>query len=72
MPAQTTNMMANTARPWRLSFTIRPNVKARANGGCRITHISTKLLNGVEFSNGWAEFTLKNPPPFVPICLMAI
>ena len=23
-------------------------------------------------SNGWAEFTLKNPPPLVPSCLMAI
>ena len=35
-------------------------------------NVSMKLLNGVEFSNGWAELTLKNPPPFVPSCLMAI
>ena len=34
-------------------------------------NVSRKLLNGVEFSNGWAELTLKNPPPFVPSCLMA-
>ena len=24
------------------------------------------------FSNGCAELTLKNPPPFVPSCLIAI
>ena len=29
-------------------------------------------MNGVEFSNGWAELTLKKPPPLVPSCLMAI
>src|SRR5262249_61160880 len=27
---------------------------------------------GVGFSKGVAEFVLKNPPPFVPSCLMAI
>ena len=37
----------------------------------RIAHVSTKLLNGVEFSNGCAELTLKNPPPLVPSCLIA-
>jgi len=26
----------------------------------------------VGFSNGWAEFTPKKPPPLVPSCLMAI
>ena len=25
-----------------------------------------RFENGVGFSNGWAEFALKNPPPFVP------
>ena len=29
------------------------------------------FANGVGFSNGWAEFALKNPPPFVPSCLIA-
>ena len=33
---------------------------------------SRKLLNGVGFSKGWAEFTPKNPPPLLPSCLMAI
>ena len=70
--AQMAIMMANTARPWRRSLTIRPNVNARANGMITMLNISMKLLNGVEFSNGWAELTLKNPPPFVPSCLMAI
>ena len=33
---------------------------------------SRKFESGVAFSKGWAEFTLKNPPPLVPSCLMAI
>ncbi len=33
---------------------------------------SRKFDSGVAFSNGWAEFTLKKPPPFVPSCLIAI
>ena len=51
-PTQTMNMIANTARPWRLSFTMWPNVKASANGMMRIAQVSRKLLNGVGFSNG--------------------
>ncbi len=34
--------------------------------------ISRKFENGVGFSSGWAELALKNPPPLVPSCLMAI
>ena len=34
--------------------------------------ISTKLEKVVAFSNGKVELTLKNPPPLVPSCLMAI
>jgi hypothetical protein len=30
-----------------------------------------KFEKGVGFSYGWAEFALKNPPPFVPSILMA-
>ena len=55
------NMMANTARPWRLSFTMRPNVNANANGMTRIAHVSTKLLNGVEFSNGCDRVHVEEP-----------
>ena len=72
MPNQTMNMMANTRGPGRLSFTMCPNMNANANGRTRIAQFSTKLFKGVEFSNGWAEFMLKNPPPFVPSCLIAI
>ena len=34
--------------------------------------ISTKFENGSAFSNGNAELVLKNPPPFVPSCLITI
>ena len=33
---------------------------------------STKFENWVGFSNGIELFTLKNPPPFVPSCLITI
>ena len=32
--------------------------------------ISRKFEKGVGFSNGWALFALKNPPPLVPNSLM--
>ncbi len=37
----------------------------------RMDSSSKKLLSGVGFSNGCAEFTLKKPPPLVPSCLIA-
>ena len=55
---------------WSRSCT--PNVTTRANGMSRIDQFSMKLVMPVGFSNGWAELALKNPPPFVPSCLMAI
>jgi hypothetical protein len=33
--------------------------------------ICKKFENGVGFLYGWAELALVNPPPFVPIILMA-
>ncbi len=41
-------------------------------GMMMIDHVETKFVNGVAFSNGCAELTLKNPPPLVPSCLIAI
>src|SRR5690349_25149256 len=38
----------------------------------RIANTSRKHENGVGFSNGCAELTLKKPPPLVPSCLIAI
>src|SRR5215471_20054729 len=46
------------AYPWRLSFTIVPNVRVSANGITRIRKISNQLVNGFGFSNGWAELAL--------------
>ncbi len=51
---------------------MRPNVHVNADATMRIENASMKFDHGVGFSNGCAEFTLKNPPPFVPICLIAI
>ena len=36
-----------------------------------IETFSTTLVQAVGFSNGWAEFGPKNPPPLVPSCLTA-
>src|SRR5512146_3297399 len=49
-----------------------PYVEQSAAGIKRMDSISMKFDKGVGFSNGCAELTLKNPPPFVPNCLMAI
>ena len=40
------------------------------SAGCRSARCSCR--SGVPPSNGWAEFTLKKPPPLVPSCLIAI
>jgi hypothetical protein len=50
---------------------MRPNARGMATGIARSRRISKKFVHGVGFSNGCAEFVLKNPPPFVPSSLMA-
>ena len=70
----TSQMPAITASRTRACFlepTRTPYVTTRAIGMTTIAHVSTKFVNGLGFSNGWAELVLKNPPPFVPSCLMA-
>ena len=66
------HIAANRTQPCRTLPTILPKVYVSAAAIARIENISTKLASGVAFSNGWAELTLKNPPPFVPSCLIAI
>ena len=39
-------------------------------GTANIRSISTKLVSGVGFSNGWAEFAFRKPPPLLPSSLM--
>jgi hypothetical protein len=60
-----------TIQPWRRLSTMRPYVAVRLAGMMRMASISTKLESHVGFSYGWAELTLKKPPPFVPSSLMA-
>ena len=45
-------------------------MRGSANGITRSRKISNQLLNGFGFSNGCAEFALKNPPPLLPSSLM--
>jgi hypothetical protein len=49
--------------PWRSLPTIRPNVLVSAAPIRNISTISKRLVSAVGFSNGCAEFALKNPPP---------
>ena len=49
----------------RRCSTARPEIS-------RIDSSSRKFESGVGFSKGWAELTLKKPPPLVPSCLIAI
>ena len=50
---------------------MRPKVRGSANGMSSMSSTSTIDVHGVGFSNGCAEFALKNPPPLVPSSLMA-
>ena len=43
-------MAAKIATPWRMSRTIRPNMKQKAAGMSRIDSISTRFESGVGFS----------------------
>src|SRR5256885_14404610 len=47
-----------------------PNVCVIAAGFDQMRSTVKKLAMGEGFSNGCAEFALKNPPPLVPSCLM--
>ena len=49
---------------------MRPYTDVSAAGIARISSISMKLESQVGFSNGYAELTLKKPPPLVPSSLM--
>ena len=51
---------------------MRPKVAVSAAGISRMNSTSMKFASCVGFSNGIAELMLKNPPPFVPSCLIAI
>ena len=50
---------------------MRPSVYVRPAPIAKIRTISRKLVQGVGFSYGCAEFALKKPPPFVPSSLIA-
>ena len=49
---------------------MRPYVYVSDAGIASIASISRKFVSPFGFSNGIAEFTLKNPPPLVPSSLM--
>ena len=48
-----------------------PNANTRDIGIRSIGKVSSMLVIPFGFSNGCAEFALKNPPPFDPIILIA-
>ena len=54
-----------------MSRIIRPNMTRTAIGSRTMQTHSTKFVHEVGFSNGWAEFGPKKPPPLVPSCLIA-
>ena len=65
-----TVIVQKITHPSRGRPTMRPKVWVNAAGITTIASSSTKLVNGVGFSNGCAALTLKKPPPFVPRFLM--
>ena len=71
LPAQRIAIAAKTAQPCFVFPTRRPYAYARENGIRRSAKISSRLVNGVGFESGCAEFALSVPPPFVPSSLIA-
>ena len=55
-----------------LCMSINPEYEKLGNRYWKPDIIKTKLLRGVGFSKGCAALALKNPPPLVPRCLIAI
>ena len=53
------------------AMALRPKAKNAAQPSTLIDTAMIRLVSGVGFSNGWAELTLKTPPPLMPNCLMA-
>lgn len=62
---------ARIAQPWRGLPTMRPKTLVRAAPMAKIDTIWIRFDKASGFSNGWAELTLKNPPPLVPSILIA-
>ena len=56
----------------RICRNMRPNISTSAKGYKQKFMTERKLLHALGFSKGWAELAPKNPPPFVPKCLMGI
>jgi hypothetical protein len=63
---------ASTAHPCRVSFTIGRRCSQSAAGDQEDREQLEEVGERVGFSNGLGELMLKNPPPLVPSCLMAI
>ena len=69
---KTTAIAAKIAQPWRWSAAIARTCSCQRERDRRgSASISSKLVSGVGFSNGWAELALKKPPPLVPSSLIA-
>jgi hypothetical protein len=54
-----TAMALSTTQPWRLDFTISPNVQANAKGSMRSSHRIRTLVTPLGFSIGWPKLALK-------------
>src|SRR5262249_52769599 len=71
LPTSNASITPYKTRACFKSPTINPNAYTNPAEMMSKPNTSQKLLKGVGFSNGCALFCPKNPPPFVPSCLMA-
>lgn len=70
-PSQMPAMVPRIAYPCFTLPTSTPKVRVSEKGITRMRKISSRLVNGLGFSNGWALLALATPPPLVPSSLMA-
>ena len=64
------SIVANTTTARFRRLTMYTSVQTMAIGMMAIDQVSTRLVSGVGFSYGCAEFGPKYPPPLVPSCLI--
>ena len=68
---KTAAMAAKSATPCRTSPTIRPKAKTSAVGRTNWQKFCSIFDRALGFSKGCDELALKNPPPLLPISLIA-
>src|SRR6266851_2115876 len=67
VPTNNKSITEKMTNAWRSRLSMRPYIRTSAIGNSIMQKVVKKLVPAFGFSNGWAEFMPKKPPPLVPI-----